>query len=314
MTARTLRTPAAPSIAAAAIALILTGAVAACGTDEAQEETTPETNAAPRSEGEAEVEAFVARFMKTRQAGLPTDEFLSDPAQGAYEEHATGLWLYDDTLPGGPGAEYRDQTITELRTFSVDSATHWQAFVRIAVTWNGDAPASEMEEVLTLGAGTNAAGDQADLVVLEAARTDDSGGGLPIAVAETRQEIYRAAVERDYKALRSVIDPETFTYSFGGGDDPIGYWREQEEAEVPILGDILPGVLHTRFGQTEDVFMWPSAAAKEPSEWTEDDLEAMRQAGSTDEDIRSYEQYGGYTGWRAGIRADGRWLFFVAGD
>jgi hypothetical protein len=40
----------------------------------------------------------------------------------------------------------------------------------------------------------------------------------------------------------------------------------------------------------------------------------MRKAGSTDEDIRSFEQYGGYTGWRVGMRADGTWLFFVAGD
>jgi hypothetical protein len=58
----------------------------------------------------------------------------------------------------------------------------------------------------------------------------------------------------------------------------------------------------------------PHALSPRPSEWTEEDLEGMRRAGSTDEDIRSYEQYGGYTGWGAGIRADGTWLFFVAGD
>jgi hypothetical protein len=262
------------------------------------------------------VQDFVARFMKARQAGLPADEFLSSQAKAAYEEHASGLWLHDDTLPGGPGGEYRRFSIDELRRFTVEgvTVTSWQAIVRVSVAWVGDSPPSEMVEMLSLGPGATVAGEQADLVVLEAARTDDSADGLPTAVAETREQIYRAAVRRDYKALRSLIDPETFTYSFGGGDDPIGYWREQEEAEVPILGDILPGVLHMRFGVTEDVFMWPSAAAKEPSEWTEEDLEDMRRAGSTDEDIRSYEQYGGYTGWRAGIRADGTWLFFVAGD
>jgi hypothetical protein len=314
MTTRALRTSAARSVAATALALILTGALGACGTDEAQEQTGPQTNAAPGSEGEAEVEAFVARFMKSRQAGLPADEFLSGQAQAAYEEHATGLWLHDDTLPGGPGGEYQRFSIDDLRLFAVEGVMSWQAIVRINVAWLGDARPSEMVETLSLGPGTTVAGDQADLVVLEAARTEDSADGLPIAVAETREDIYRAAVKRDYRALRSLIDPETFTHSFGGGDDPIGYWREQEEAEVPVVGDILPGVLHTRFGETEDIFMWPSAAAKESSEWTEEDLEAMRQVGSTDEDIRSYEQYGGYTGWRAGIRADGTWLFFVAGD
>jgi hypothetical protein len=299
-------------IAAAALAL---GVLAACGTDEAQEQTGPRTNDAPGFEGEAEVEALVERFMRARQAGLPADEFLSAEAQAAYQEHATGLWLHDDTLPGGPGGEYERFSIDELRRFSVEAVTGWQAFVHIRISWLGDAQPSEIVEILSIGPGTPIAGDEADLVVLEATRTDDSAeDGLPTAVAETREDIYRAAVKHDYKALRSLLDPETFTYSFGGGGDPIGYWREQEEADVPILGDILPVVLHTRFGETQNIFMWPSAAGKEPSEWTEADLESMRKAGSTDEEIRSYEQYGGYTGWRAGIRADGTWLFFIAGD
>jgi hypothetical protein len=173
------------------------------------------------------------------------------------------------------------------------------------VQWIGDARPSEMVEVLTVGRGA----------VLDAKRTDDAADdGLPAAVAETRQGIYHAAVRHDYKALRALLDPKKFSYSFGESGDPIGYWRRQEDAEVPIVGDILPGVLHARFGRNEDVFMWPSAAAKESSEWTEADFEGMRKAGVTDEEIRLFEQHGGYTGWRAGIRADGSWLFFVAGD
>ena len=300
---------------AAAIALILVGALGACGGDEGPAQTARPTNDAPGSEDEAEAEAFVARFMKARQAGLPVDEFLSARAQAAYEEHATGLWLHDDTLPGGPGGEYHRFSIDELRVFTVEGFTSWQAFVRISVAWLGDAPPSEMVEVLTLAPGRNVAGEKTELVVLEAVRSDDAADdGLPLAVAETRQKIYKAAVAHDYKALRSLLDPETFTYSFGGSGDPIGYWREQEQAEVPILGDILTGVLHTRFGTAEGIFMWPSAAAKEPSEWTEADREAMRRAGSTEEEIRLFEQSGGYGGWRTGIRADGTWIFFVAGD
>jgi hypothetical protein len=244
--------------------------------------------------------------MKARQAGLPADEFLTAEARAAYEEHATGLWLYDDSLPGGPGGEYERFSIKEPG--AEDPAR--RVMVRIHVSWIGDAEPTEIVEALTVGAGP-----AGELVVLDATRTDDlTDDGLPSAVADTRQAIYRGAVTHDYKALRSLLDPASFSYSFGESGDPIGYWREQEEAEVPLLGDILPVVLHTRFGKTDDIYMWPSAAAKEASEWTEEDLEGMRQAGSTDEDIRSYEQYGGYTGWRAGIRADGTWLFFIAGD
>jgi hypothetical protein len=35
----------------------------------------------------------------------------------------------------------------------------------------------------------------------------------------------------------------------------------------------------------------------------------------TDEEIQSMkETFGGYLGWRVGIREDGTWLYFVSGD
>jgi hypothetical protein len=275
--------------------LVVLVLLAACGGDESRDLTNASTT-------RGDVVRFVERFMKVRQAGLPADEFMTVKTQTAYERHATGLWLYDDTLPGAAGGQYQRFSIGAAREGEQQS---WTLEVRIRVRWDGDAPPSEMVEVLTVRSG----------LIVDARRTDDpADDGLPGAVTEKRQKIYRAAVTQDYKALGSLLDPDTFSYSFGEKGDPIGYWRRQEKNEIPLIGDILPGVLHTRFGKREDAFMWPSAAAKEPSEWTEDDLEGMRQAGSTDEDIRTYEQYGGYTGWRAGIRADGTWLFFVAGD
>ena len=137
---------------------------------------------------------------------------------------------------------------------------------------------------------------------------------LPGPVAEKREAIVDAAHALDYERLETLLDPKTFTYSFGEGGDPIGYWRRlEEQGEMPILGDYLPTVLATPWAKQGPLYVWPSAHAKEPSQWTEEDRKALEQL-YTEEEIRGFEQAGSYLGWRAGIRRDGTWLFFVAGD
>jgi hypothetical protein len=280
-------------IALVSVALAL--AVAACGGDSAGNEPA-------QTAEEPDGAAVVTDFMKLRQQGLPADEFLSAEAKASYEEHAGGLWLYDDTLPGGPGGEYERFLVEE----SGAEGSLRRVVVRIHVVWDGDAEPSEMVEALTVANGK----------VVAATRTDDpTDEGLPSVVAQKREAIYKAGVRHDYETLETLLDPATFSYSFGEEGDPIEYWRRQEKAEIPILGDILSRVMHTRFGLNEDIYVWPSAAAKLPQDWTEADVEGMREAGYTDRDIRAFEeQVGGYAGWRVGIRADGTWLYFISGD
>jgi hypothetical protein len=147
---------------------------------------------------------------------------------------------------------------------------------------------------------------------------DSSGGGaageLPPAVAAAREAIVAAAHARDYDGLEDLLDPATFTYSFGESGDPVGYWRHlEDEGEVPILGDVLPTVLSMNVARSDDLYVWPAAHAKDPAQWTEADLADLRLLYSED-DIASFEELGGYLGYRVGIREDGTWLFFVAGD
>lgn len=296
------------ALAVTAAALALAVSLAACGAEEPGPGATLATDTA--GDAEADVKRFVEQFLDARVAGEPVDELMAADAAAAYAEHDTGLWLYDDTFPGGPGGLYEPLSVTT----ELGAGGAWSANVRIRITWLGDSPPSEIVEVLTVGPGRNVAGEEKPLVVREAVRSDAADEGLPLPVAEMREDIYRAAVKHDYGMLRSLLDPETFSYSFGENGDPIGYWREQEAGHLPLVGDILPGVLHTRFAERDGIYMWPSAAAKEPAVWTDEDRDAIRAAGYTDEDIRSFEQFGGYLGWRAGIRADGTWLFFISGD
>ncbi len=137
---------------------------------------------------------------------------------------------------------------------------------------------------------------------------------LPARVAETRDAILTAARARDFRALGALIPDEGFTFSFGGETDPIAYWRRLEsEGHEPVIGDILPMVLDTEPGFDRGVFVWPAQAAEDPAEWTQQDIEALI-AIHAEEDVRSFQQAGTYLGWRVGIRRDGTWVFFVAGD
>jgi hypothetical protein len=271
----------------------------------------PLSAAGPHQAAGAPAADLVRAFMRARLAVGPVETVVSAPALRAYEAHARGLWLYDETLPGGPGATY-ERFAVGVPTPLAGQPGSWRVEVRIGVTWLGDAPPGQLVEILRVGPGRAASGQSAPLVVLAAARRP-SPGGLPFAVALTRARIYRAAVAHDERALRALVGRGSFTYSFAERGDPLGYWQKLEEAEVPVLGDILPGVLHTRFARKGGLYVWPSAFAKRPSAWTAADVRALRRLVS-DAKIRGYRRAGAYLGWRVGIRADGRWLFFVSGD
>ena len=133
-------------------------------------------------------------------------------------------------------------------------------------------------------------------------------------VVKKRDAIVSAAKSFDYERLETLVDPKHFTYSFGESGDPVGYWRRlEEEGHVPILGDHLPVVFSAPYARKQDTFVWPSAHARSPSKWTEEDRQWLKNL-YTEEEIQQFEKAGAYLGYRAGIRADGTWLFFVAGD
>lgn len=137
---------------------------------------------------------------------------------------------------------------------------------------------------------------------------------IPRRVGRTRAAIVTAAQSFDYDALGELIEPGVFIYSFEESGDPLGFWRGLEtEAEVPVLGDILPVVLSTRPLGQEGAFVWPAAAVKKASQWTpmdEKDIDRIYGPGGADR----FRALGSYTGWRASIRRDGLWLFFVTSE
>jgi hypothetical protein len=141
--------------------------------------------------------------------------------------------------------------------------------------------------------------------------------GLPEAVARMRERIYAAAVRGDYEALRPLIPPGGFRYSFGNGGDPIEFWRELEtrEGERPL--QIMAAILRVPYTivRAGDVvyYVWPFVFDRPIDSLTPEEL-ALVRTFATDEQIAGWREFGAYIGYRLGIRADGTWLYFVAGD
>ena len=144
-------------------------------------------------------------------------------------------------------------------------------------------------------------------------------GGLPPAAATTRAEIIEAAVACDYYGLADIAlrGDASFTYSFGGGDDPAGSWRQDEADGRPVLRTLVR-LMNTPFASREVTdgtqYVWPSAFGYE--RWQDvpaSEREALRPIYD-DDDFQGFDAFGSYAGYRVGITGTGDWTFFVGGD
>ena len=137
---------------------------------------------------------------------------------------------------------------------------------------------------------------------------------LPEAVARTRQALLEAARERDYEALGPLGPPTGFEYIFGspvpGGPIAYGLVLERTTDERPL--ERLEQVLEMPYTLSRGIFVWPFAYDVESlDELTAYEREVLAPLGPLE---TVFVEGTGYLGWRAGIRPDGAWVFFVAGD
>ena len=88
----------------------------------------------------------------------------------------------------------------------------------------------------------------------------------------------------------------------------LAFWRTTKEQTGTDPIDTLARVLHLPYVLSQGIFVWPFAYDKEPGEMSEYELSLLGDL--MPEGVTEV----GYLGWRAGIRPDGRWVFFIAGD
>ena len=141
-----------------------------------------------------------------------------------------------------------------------------------------------------------------------------TGSGLPAAVEKTRAALLAAAESGDYEELRPLVPETAFEYTFGspvqGG--PLAYWREIERTTGERPLEALADVLRMPYTLSRGIYVWPFAYdVASLSDLTAHERELLATLGPLES---VFVEGTGYLGWRAGIRPDGSWVFFVAGD
>ncbi|MBP6911600.1 MAG: hypothetical protein KBB88_00135 [Candidatus Pacebacteria bacterium] len=141
-----------------------------------------------------------------------------------------------------------------------------------------------------------------------------SQDGLPDAVENKRQAIYKAALERNYERLAKETG-SNFHYSFGGDYESgfAEYLKLSEKDEKNSSFDTIITLLNLPYAVNGNIYSWPSFFTVEPSMWTEKDISLMKTF-LTNEEIESYREFGGYIYYRIGITSDGEWIYYLAGD
>lgn len=149
---------------------------------------------------------------------------------------------------------------------------------------------------------------------------------LPEPVAGMRQQLVVSALTCDFEELGQLAlagDPE-FNYSFGEqATTPESYWRELERTgrQEPLANlirvlSLRPATVEVGDGAAGIVYVWPAVAAEQSP--TEDDWEALADVFDPDSVARmqrDFERFElGYLGWRVGIKANGDWVYYLAGD
>jgi hypothetical protein len=138
-------------------------------------------------------------------------------------------------------------------------------------------------------------------------------------VAATRAALFEAAASCDWEAIGDLAS-SGFTWGFGlavAPDETVALLQHEEALGYePLrhLAELLNRPSGEISGEDGAIVVWPSAFGIPWTEVPTADRDALRPLYG-DWDFVSFEESGGYIGYRVGVdAATGAWRFFVAGD
>jgi hypothetical protein len=189
------------------------------------------------------------------------------------------------------------------------------AFQRVRRSGGSDTPATTVPEQTTSPDPTPSSGGITEQPPL----TDQA--------ADTRAAILDAARANDYEQLRPLIEGP-FTFSSGDIDErsdvaarAISRWKGDGFEPLRVMAALLEMPYTTVPSEDGVIDVWPALYNWTPGELRKIDevapewRSAMQQLyPDFEQQLQDWIDFGGYLGWRIGIREDGHWQFFVAGD
>ena len=145
---------------------------------------------------------------------------------------------------------------------------------------------------------------------------------LPASVQRMRTLILETARKGDIQKLRGLIGTGETATNFALGElegDPIDHLKSLsgDDEGLEILGILIEilemGYVHLDAGTDDEMYVWPyffSWPIKTLSAEQKVEMYTVLTAGDVEDSVN----FGGYIFYRAGIKPDGSWNFFVSGD
>ena len=140
--------------------------------------------------------------------------------------------------------------------------------------------------------------------------------GLPPAVAKTWQQIVDAAAACDLSALEALGADAITSYGPSATITNLRRWEREGQGELGTLLKVMATTpaAGTKAAGTQDYYGWPALSVR--ATWQpltaqeKTEIETFESPAMVEE----HEAMPMYYGWRVGIRDDGTWAWFVAGD
>jgi hypothetical protein len=136
--------------------------------------------------------------------------------------------------------------------------------------------------------------------------------------AATRDAILDAVAARDLEALGALTGPD-FSHSFGDVDgDPVAFWEAEIRNGIDIFGILerflaLDPVSPIEYDDGSRLYEWPIEEGLAYESLSSAQLVSYTELLGQ-EAMDAWQGNGFYLGYRIGIRSEGTWQFFIAGD